>query len=87
MKVKEVMERAGMTQTGLALALIKDGLAEIELVAKENITQYTTDLTKDQAAYNLPSNLVEVTAVKIKDQTSGYFCPIQRVVIDNYKEK
>ena len=87
MKVKEVMELAGVTKTGLALALIKDAITEIELLSKENITQYTTDLTADQANYNLPSNLVEVTAVKILDQTSSYFCPLTRVIIENYKEK
>jgi hypothetical protein len=87
MKVSEVMELAGITKTGLALALIKDALTEVELVAKENVTQYTTDLTKDQTEYNLPSNLVEVTNVKIKDPVSGYWCPIPRVIIENYKEK
>lgn len=81
------MELSGITKTGLALALIKDALTEIELTAKENVTQYLTHLTKDQAAYNLPSNLVEVTAVKIKDSESGYWCPIDRVIVQNYKEK
>ena len=87
MKVQEVMEVAGITKTGTALQLIKDAITEIELTAAENVTQYTTDLTADQSAYNLPSNLIEVTGVKIKDQTSGYFCPITRVIVTNYKEK
>ena len=87
MKVKELMEVAGVTKTGTALQLIRDAITEIELISKENITQYTTDLTKDQAEYNLPANLIEVTNVKIKDATSGYFCPLTRVIIMNYKEK
>ena len=87
MTVREIMELSGVTKTGLALALIKDALTEVELVAKENVTQYTTNLTADQSQYNLPANLVEVTNVKIKDPTSGYWCPIPRVVIENYKEK
>lgn len=87
MKVQEVMEVAGITKTGTAIQLIKDAITEIELISAENVTQYTTDLTKDQSAYNLPSNLVEVTGVKIKDETSDYFCPITRVIIENYKEK
>ena len=83
MKVGEIMEVAGVTKTGTALQLIKDALTEIELLAKENITQYTTNLVKDQTVYNLPSNLIEVTDVKIKDLDSEYFCPIHRVIIDN----
>ena len=81
------MELAGVTKTGLALALIKDALTEVELVAKENVTQYITDITEDVTQYNLPANLVEVTNVKIKDPNSGYWCPLPRVVIENYKEK
>ena len=81
------MEVAGVTKTGTALQLIRDAITEIELMSKENVTQYTTDLTKDQAEYNLPSNLIEVTNVKVKDTTSGYFCPLTRVIITNYKEK
>ena len=69
------MELAGVTKTGLALALIKDALTEIELLSKENVTQYTTDLTAEQANYNLPANLVDVTSVKVLDKTSNYFCP------------
>ena len=87
MKVGEIMEVTGISKTGTALQLIKDAMTEIELTASENVTQYTHDLTKDQSAYNLPSNLIEVTTVKIKDETSGYFCPISRVIIDGYKEK
>ena len=87
MKVREIMDLAGVTKTGLALALIKDALTEIELAAKENITQYTTDLTKDQSQYNLPSNIIQVTNVKIKDPDTDYWCPIPRVLINNYKEK
>ena len=56
-------------------------------MTNENVTQYTTDLTKDQATYNLPSNLVQVKEIKIKDTDSEYFCPIPRVNIEGYKEK
>ena len=44
MKVKEIMERTGMNRTGLALAYIKDGLEEIEMLIGENIkTGATSD--------------------------------------------
>ena len=39
MKVQEIMERVGMTETGRAIAYIKDGLEEIEIYAKENISR------------------------------------------------
>ena len=42
MKVKELMERTNMNQTGLALAYIKDGLEEIEMLIGENIKTGST---------------------------------------------
>lgn len=87
MKVGEIMEIAGVSKTGTALQLIKDAMTEIELLSPENVTQFTIALTKDQSAYNLPSNLIEVLNVKIKDTDSQYYCPLTRVIIENYKEK
>jgi hypothetical protein len=40
--VKELMERVNMNQTGLALAYIKDGLEEIEMLIGENIKTGTS---------------------------------------------
>ena len=37
MTVKEVMERLSITETGRAVAYIKDGLEEIEMYTKENV--------------------------------------------------
>ena len=87
MTVKELMELTGETRFNLVKVLINDALNEIQLMTNENVTQYTTDLTKDQATYNLPSNLVQVKEIKIKDTDSEYFCPIPRVNIEWYKEK
>lgn len=81
------MELIGETRFNYVKNLIEDGMNEIQLETNENVTQYTTDLVKDQDAYNFPSNLVQVKAVKIIDEDSGYYCPIPRVNIDDYKEK
>tara|TARA_R100001594_G_scaffold136831_1_gene179447 strand:+ start:1244 stop:2362 length:1119 start_codon:yes stop_codon:yes gene_type:complete len=39
MKINQIMERAGMTETGRSIAYIKDGLEEIELYTKQNIVR------------------------------------------------
>tara|TARA_Y100000593_G_scaffold74099_1_gene136219 strand:+ start:2709 stop:2972 length:264 start_codon:yes stop_codon:yes gene_type:complete len=87
MTIKELMELIGETRFNYVKKMLDDGLNEIQLVTKENVTQYTTNLEEDTAAYNLPSNLVEVTDVKIQDTESGYFIPIPRVIIKGYREK
>jgi len=50
LKVKELMERTGMNQTGLALAYIKDGLEEIEMLIGENIKTGSTSDARISAA-------------------------------------
>ena len=87
MTVKELMELTGETRFNYIKVLLNDALNEIQLRTNENVTQYTTNLTKDQSEYNLPSNLVQVKNMKIKDIESEYFCPIPRVNISKYKEK
>ena len=87
MKIKEIMELTGETRFNLTKAMINDALNEIQLRTKENITQYTTDLVNDQTLYNLPSNLVQVTAVKVKNPKSDYFEPLSRIIMEDYKEK
>ena len=50
MTVKELMERTDMTQTGRALAYIKDGLEEIEMLIGENIKTGDTSDARIAAA-------------------------------------
>ena len=81
------MELVGENKFNYIKSLIEDGLAEVQLETNENVTQYASDLTSGQSAYNLPSNLIQVKYVKILDSNSSYYCPIPRVDIADYKEK
>ena len=56
MKVQEVMERAGMNETGRAVAYIKDALEEINVISETHVTTQRIDLTKDQRFYELPND-------------------------------
>ncbi len=87
MTIKELMELVGETRFNYVKRMLDDGLNELQLVTKENVTQYTTNLTANQSAYNLPANLVECTDVKIKDTDTEYYIPIPRVIIKGYREK
>ena len=87
MKIKEIMELTGESRFNLIKVMINDAMNEIQLRTKENVTQYTTDLVNEQTMYNLPSNLVQVTSVKVKNPISDYFEPLGRVIIEDYKEK
>ena len=87
MKIKELMELVGETRFNYVKVLLTDALNEIQLKTKENVTQYLTDLVDGQSVYNLPSNLVQVTHVKVKNPKTDYYEPLGRIIIENYKEK
>ena len=66
MKVKEVMERAGMTQTGRAVAYIKDALDEINISSETHVTTERIDITADQRFYDLPNDCLKVLDIRCK---------------------
>ncbi len=67
MKVKELMERVGMTQTGRAVAYIKDGLDEMNMIAETHVTTERFDINKNQRFYHFPNAMVKVIDVRCKN--------------------
>ena len=66
MKVKEIMERAGMTQTGRAVAYIKDALDEISTSHETHITTQRMDVNKDQRFYSVPNDCLKILDIRCK---------------------
>ena len=67
MTVKELMQRTGMTQTGRALAYIKDGLEEINMIAETHVTMERIDVNENQRFYDLPNDMIKVIDVRCKN--------------------
>jgi len=87
MTVKELMELTGETRFNLVKILLRDALTEMQLLTNENVLQYTTDLVNNQKGYDLPSNLIQVRSIKVKNQDTEYYSPINRLVDTDIKEK
>ena len=68
MKVKELMERVGMTETGRAIAYIKDGLDEMNMLAETHVNVERIDIVEDQRYYNLPYDTIKVLDIRCKNQ-------------------
>ena len=68
MKVKEIMERVGMVETGRALAYIKDGLEEMNMIAETHVTMDRIDISENQRYYDLPNDMIKVIDVRCKNQ-------------------
>ena len=64
------MERVGMTQTGRAIAYIKDGLEEMNMIAETHINIERIDINKDQRYYELPSDMVKIRDIRVKNHNN-----------------
>ena len=67
MKVKEVMERANIKETGRAIAYIKDALEEINMVSPTHVTTVRINIVENQRYYDLPHDMLKITDVRCKN--------------------
>ena len=72
MKVSEIMERLRMTQTGLAVAYIEDGLDEIARKIDDNIQSSKVDIVGGTREYSFPDGMVRLRNVFIKNSDGDY---------------
>ena len=66
MKVKELMERVGINETGRAIAYIKDGLEEMNVLFETHTNTQRIDITENQRFYDFPNNMVKVIDIRMK---------------------
>ena len=64
MKVQELMERIGVTETGRAIAYIKDGLEEINMIAETHVNREKIDITEDKRFYDFPHDMLRVLDIQ-----------------------
>ena len=67
MKVKELMERVGIVETGRALAYIKDGLDEMNMISETHVNVERIDITADQRYYDIPRDVIKITDIRCKN--------------------
>ena len=83
MTVLELMERAGIENETLAIAYIKDALHLIQSNTKEKIEVSKKDLIKSVGStdnvYILPSDLVSLENISIKDTSDNKYKKIRRL--------
>ena len=71
MKVKEIMERAGITQTGRAIAYIKDAMEEINTLTEANIRVEQFNLKEDTRAYTMPAEAIKLVDIRVKNHLNS----------------
>ena len=80
MTVQEIMERAGVNDTTLCIAWIKDAINLIQSSYNENVTTWKTDVTEDKREYQLPANMIKLTSLSVKDTGDDKYKRIKRLV-------
>ena len=71
MKVKELMERIGITDTGRAIAYIKDALEELNIESETHLRNERFDITEDKRFYNLPNEAIQIKEVRAKNHLNS----------------
>ena len=84
MKIKELIERVGAESlpTGRALAYIKDGLEELNIISETNFKTVRKDIFSDKRFYDLPQDAVKVLDIRAKNHlnSKGEYRSIPRLI-------
>ena len=67
MTVQEIMERVGVSDTGRAVAYIKEALEEMNTISETHINTERFDITKDQRFYEFPNDMIKVLDIRCKN--------------------
>ena len=88
MKVQEVMERAGMSETGRAIAYIKDALEEINMISPTHVTTTRINIVENQRYYDLPNDMIKLLDVRCKNHfnSKDEYRTINRHMFEPYTE-
>ena len=71
MNVKELMERVGINHTGRAVAYIKDGLEEINMLTETHTRLERINITENQRFYTLPNEMVKMIDIRVKNHLNS----------------
>ena len=79
MRLKEIMDRTGMKETGLAVALVKDAIALIQSQVDDNVATWKTNITDGTREYPFPANLIKLKSISVKDTNDSKYKRVRRL--------
>ena len=71
MTVSEIMERAGIKETGRAIVYIKEALQEMAIEAPTHIKTTRIDIVLGKRFYQLPKEAEEITDIRCKNHNNS----------------
>ena len=82
MTIKEMMERAGVNNTGLALSWVKDAVHAIKSSHGEEIKSNKQNIIDGEREYILPLDMVALKSVSVLDTSDDKYKKIKRLAYD-----
>lgn len=79
MRLKEIMDRVGMKETGLTVALVKDAIALIQSQVDDNVATWKTNITDGTRDYPFPANMIKLRSISVKDTNDKKYKKIRRL--------
>lgn len=79
MRLKEIMDRTGMKETGLAVAFVKDAIALIQSQVDDNVATWKTNITDGTRDYPFPANLIKLKSISVKDTNDSKYKRVRRL--------
>ena len=79
MRLQEIMDRTGIKETGLAVALVKDAIALIQSQVDDNTATWKTNITDGTRDYPFPANLIKLKSISVKDTTDLKYKRVRRL--------
>ena len=67
MKVKQLMERVGINETGRAIAYIKDGMEDLNIKFETHTNVERTSIVEDKRFYDFPTDMIKVIDIRMKN--------------------
>ena len=80
MTVQEIMERAGMKETTLAIAWMKDAFHLIQSNVKEHTKVQKSNIIDGIREYPFPADMIALKSISVKDTTDSKYKKIRRLI-------
>tara|TARA_R100001594_G_scaffold35839_1_gene65426 strand:- start:94 stop:372 length:279 start_codon:yes stop_codon:yes gene_type:complete len=82
MTLREIMERTGIKETGLAKAWVKDAFHLIRSQYPEDIKISKQNIIDGEREYILPADMISIQSISVKDTTDSKYKRIRRISND-----
>ena len=84
MTVQEIMERANMKESGLALAWLKDAFHLLQSNSSEDLKTVKYNIIDGERDYLLPQDMIELKHISVKDTSDDKYKKIRRLTSRPY---